>query len=334
MKIRIAGKTIGENSPVFIVAEAGINHNGVLKIGKKLVDKASNCGADAIKFQTFKAEDLTSTKSNYFKIFKKLELGNDELAELNDYTKSQGIMFFSTPFSFDAVNLLTRLKVPVFKIASGDLTNIPLIQYVAKKKKPIIISTGMAEIGEVKDAVNSIRNVGNKKIMILHSVSSYPTPPHEANLKAMHQITKKFKFPVGYSDNGNNMAVPVIAVAIGAKIIEKHFTIDKKLPGPDHKASANPQQFKELIKNIRFVEELFGDGVKRCQKSEIQNKINARRNITTNITIEKGTKILDYMIGIKRPAIGIEPKFFKKILGKTTLRKIKVNNTVNWKDIR
>jgi len=334
LKVKISNKLIGENNPVFIVAEAGINHNGSTRIAKKLIKKAKECGADAIKFQTFKATDLTSNKSKFFKLFKKLELKSHEFAELNDFARSQGIIFFSTPFSFEAADLLSELNVPAFKIASGDLTNIPLIEYVASKKKPIIISTGMSDIKEIQGALKAAHSSKNKKIVILHSVSTYPSPPNEVNLKAIHTMEKRFSYPIGYSDNGNDMLVPLIAVAKGAKIIEKHFTLNKRMPGPDHKLSANPSQFTEMVKNIRIVEKILGNELKLCQKSELKNKINARRSLTVNVPLKKGTKIQKHMIGIKRPATGIEPRYFKKVLGKTVNRKIKAEESLKWKDIR
>jgi len=333
LKIKIANRWIGDQSPVFLVAEGGINHNGNIKIAKKLVEKAQKCGADAIKFQTFKAIDLASVSSNYFKLFKKLELKNEEFAELSDFAKSHGIIFFSTPFSIEAVDLLVKLKIPAFKIASGDLTNIPLIKYASSKKKPIIISTGMSNLSEIKNAINAVHSMGNKKIIIMHSVSSYPTIPEEVNLKAMLTIQSKFHYPTGYSDNGNELLVPIIAAALGANIIEKHFTLNRKYKGPDHKLSADPKQFTELANKIRLIKQIVGDGIKRCQPSELKNKTNTRRSIITETAIPKGSKIKQEMIGIKRPAIGIEPKFIGKILGKTILKKIKAGEPLQWKYI-
>jgi len=334
MKIRISNKWIGNNQPVFVVAEAGINHNGSLKLAKKIILQAKKSSADAVKFQTFKANDLTSTKSKYYNILKKLELDESDYEDLSDFAKKQKIIFFSTPFSNAAVDLLYKLKVPAFKIASGDLTNIPLIKFAASKKKTMIISTGMANIDEIRNAVNAIRTAKNNKIIIMHSVSAYPTPFDEVNLKALNTLEKKFQYPIGYSDNGSDLMVPIIAVSLGAKIIEKHFTLSHKLKGPDHKLSANPQQLTELIKNIRNAEKMLGDGLKNCQPSEKENRIQVRRSITANVTIQKGKNIKREMIGIKRPATGIEPKFIRKILGKTTLRKIKAGEPLQWKHIR
>ena len=334
LRIKIANKWIGEQSPVFIIAEAGINHNGNLQIAKKLIKKAKECGADAIKFQTFTAGDLTSTKSKYFKIFENLEFSYNDFLELYRYAKKQNIIIFSSPFSFEAVDMLIKLKTPAFKIASGDITNIPLIKYSAAKKKPMIVSTGMSTIEEIQNALRTIQSQGNKRIIILHSVSAYPAPIDEINLKVIPYLEKKIHYPIGYSDNGSDQLVPIIAVSIGATVIEKHFTLNRKFKGPDHKLSSDPKQFSIMVKNIRLVEKMLGNGLKKCQPSEIDNRINARRSITTNVTIPKGTKIKRNMIGIKRPATGIEPKYFNQVIGKTATHTIKSEESLKWKDIR
>ena len=334
LRIKIANKWIGEQSPVFIIAEAGINHNGNLQIAKKLIKKAKECGADAIKFQTFTAGDLTSTKSKYFKIFENLEFSHNDFLELYRYAKKQNIIIFSSPFSFEAVDMLIKLKTPAFKIASGDITNIPLIKYSAAKKKPMIVSTGMSTIEEIQNALRTIQSQGNKRIIILHSVSAYPAPIDEINLKVIPYLEKKIHYPIGYSDNGSDQLVPIIAVSIGATVIEKHFTLNRKFKGPDHKLSSDPKQFRIMVKNIRLVEKMLGNGLKKCQPSEIDNRINARRSITTNVTIPKGTKIKRNMIGIKRPATGIEPKYFNQVIGKTATHTIKSEESLKWKDIR
>ena len=211
MEIRIGTKIIGEKKPSFVIAEAGINHNGKLRIAKELVYKAKKCGSDAVKFQSFKAGDLASEKSPYFKLFKKLELTDEDYGELSDHSKSNGIIFIATPFSEQAVEMLHKLKVPAYKIASGDLTDLPLIKYASKKGKPMIISTGMGSFSEIKEAINTVKSTNNKKMILLHSHSSYPTPPEEANLAVISTL-KKFGFHVGYSDNGGNQLVPIIAV--------------------------------------------------------------------------------------------------------------------------
>jgi len=334
MKIKIANKNIGEGCPTFVIAEGGLNHNGDVRLAKKIVENAANVGADAIKFQTFDASDLVSSKSNAYKLFRKLELSDSDFSELNDFAKSNQIIFLSTPFGMKAVNLLIRLKVPAFKIASGDLTNLPLISYIARNKKPMLLSTGMGNIEEVNDAVQAIKNVKNNKIIIMHSVTSYPTPYNEVNLHTLTTLKMKFKFPVGYSDNGRNDLVTLVAVAMGSKVIEKHFTINKKLRGPDHKISADPKQMKNLIIQIRQIEEMFGTGIKKPQPSELENLVMARRSIHTTQNIKKNSILTAEMTAIKRPAIGILPKFYDKILGKKTKRNLSIDEPIKWSDLK
>ena len=220
MKFKIGSKTVGKNFPAFIIAEAGINHNGKLQVAKQLIDAASRSDVDAIKFQTFKADDLTSSGSIYHKIFKKLELSDSDFGEISDYSRSKKIIFISTPFSNEAVDLLYKLKVPAFKIASGDLTDLPLIRYAASKKKPILLSTGMSYLPEIKTAIKEILKTKNKKIGLFHSVSSYPTPYNETNLSAIYSMKSEFDYPIGFSDNGDDLLVPQVAVSLGAKLIE------------------------------------------------------------------------------------------------------------------
>ena len=333
MKIKIFDRWIGEKQPAFIIAEAGINHNGSLTTAKKLILEAKQSNADAIKFQTFSANDLASKKSKFYDLFKKLELSYDQFAELSDYAKSNNIIFLSTPFSFDAVDLLTKLKVPAFKIASGDLTNLPLIKYAASKNKPMIISTGMSDMSEVFDAIKTICSTKNNKISVMHSVSGYPTPIDQVNLNVMQTIAKKIPYPIGFSDNGSNDLVPIISVAMGAKLIEKHFTLNKKMKGPDHSISCDPKQLKKIVMNIRMTEKMFGTDKKSCQSSELTNKTLARRSIITLNDISKNTIITKNLVGIKRPATGIEPKFFNKVIGKKTKRKIKAETPLKWLDL-
>lgn len=334
MKIRIGDKLIGDGVPSFIIAEAGINHNGSVKIAKKLIHKAKDSGADAIKFQTFQASELCSTKLKFFKQLKKLELNEHEFGELSDTAKQVGIIFLSTPFSISAVDLLSKLGVPGFKIASGDLTDLPLIKYAACLNKPMIVSTGMANLNEISDAVKTIKAVGNKKIMLLHCSSSYPTSFDEANLKAIKTLKEKYKVPVGYSDNGDGFLVPLIAVALGAQLIEKHFTLNKKLKGPDHKFSLNPHELKNLIQKVRQVEKMLGDGIKKPQSSERKNLINGRRSITAKLFIKKSTKITRNMVTMKRPATGITPKDLYKVIGKIAKKNIPFDESIKWRHLR
>lgn len=334
MQICLGKKKIGPKYPTFVIAEAGVNHNGSLRIAKKLITKAKNCGADAIKFQTFKADDLSTKESKYYKILKNLELNYDYFAELSDFAKSSEILFLSTPFSLEAIDLLNKINVVAFKIASGDLTHLPLIKYAAKKRKPMLISTGMANIEEVKEAITAIESVKNNKIIILHSVSGYPYTLSEANLLTLNTLRKNFNYPVGFSDNGDKTLVPLVAVAMGANVIEKHFTLDKKMKGPDHRISSDPSEMKELIQKIRLIEEIRGDGIKKCQKSEFLVKINARRSLTALQSIEKNKKINESMIGIQRPGTGIAPKYLQKVLGKKAKRNLKEGRILKWNDFK
>jgi N,N'-diacetyllegionaminate synthase len=333
LKIKIAKKWIGENLPTFIMAEAGINHNGSLKTAKKMIFEAKKAGADAIKFQTFKAVDLATPNSKFFKTFQNLEFTDNDFRELSDYAKQQNIIFCSTPFSEKAVNILSKLKVPAFKIASGDLTHIPLIKYASKKNKPMIISTGMANIDELKIAIKAIESTKNKKIIVMHSVSSYPTPTNEVNLNVIQNLKKDFRYPIGFSDNGPGILVPQIAVAAGAKIIEKHFTLDKKMKGPDQKMSADPKELQQIISKIREIEELLGDEIKKCQPSELENRVNARRSLTTNQVINKNERIVKTMLQIIRPGSGIQPKYLSKVIGMRPKKKLSNYESLKWNNL-
>jgi len=334
LNIKIAEKQIGKKYPVFVVAEAGINHNGNVKIAKNMISSAKDCGADAIKFQTFRAGDLASKKSKFFKIFKKVEIDYTHLGELSDHAKKERIIFFSTPFSEEAVDVLADLHVPAFKIASGDITHIPLIKKAASKKKPIIISTGMSNFAEIDFAVKAIKSERNNKIIIMHSVTSYPTPSSDANLRAINTLQCRYKYPIGYSDNGAGILVPIIAVSLGARIIEKHFTLNKKMNGPDHSFSADPNELSLLVKKIRETEIILGDGKKNPQPSELQNIQHARRSIITLVDIKKGDKLTYSNIAIKRPGIGIMPLNFHKVIGSSAKRNIKIDQPIKWSDIK
>lgn len=331
MNIQISNKKIGEFFSTFVVAEVGINHNGNLKTAKEMIIKAKEIGADAVKFQTFRADDIATKNSKYYKIFKKYELEENTFRELSDVAKNNSIIFFSTAASKDACDFLTELRVPAFKISSGNLTNLQLLEYVASKKKPIIISTGMASQKEVDIAVKTIENSKNNKIIIMHSVSAYPTPLEHYNLNVIPTFKMRYSYPIGFSDNGPDKLAPLIAVAKGAKMIEKHFTLSKKSRGPDHLISMNPQEFKEMIVNIRNVEKILGDDKKKCQPSELENKTQARRSIVSVIKIPKNMKITSDMLAIKRPGTGIEPKHLTKLIGKKSTRTIPADVPLKWK---
>ena len=342
--VKIGDKLIGEGEPCFIVAEAGVNHNGSLKQAKKMVDAAKYAGADAVKFQTFKVENViiknaekaayqkeaTSAEESQYDMIKMLELTEYNFRELADYAKKKGILFLSSPFDKESVNLLDKVNVPAFKIASGEITNFPLLKHIAKKKKPIILSTGMATLGEVEEALNVIRSEGVEDVILLHCVTSYPTKKDDVNLRVIETLKHTFKLPVGFSDHTLGITVPIAAVALGACMIEKHFTLDMNLPGPDHKASLEPDELKEMVQAIRGVEKSLGDGLKRPTKTEEEIKRIARRSVVAKVDILKGTAITEDMLDLKRPGTGIEPRYLEMIIGKRAKIDIKKDDLITW----
>ena len=331
--LEIDASKIGVNQKTYFIAEAGLNHNGDIKIAKKLIDEAINCGVDAIKFQTFKTEEFVRKTNKYFPLFKQAELSYDQFGELKDYAKSNRITFFSSPFDIESADYLHKIGVPCFKIASSDLINMPLIKHIAKMNKPMIISSGLAIMSEIEEAVNWCLYEGNNKIALLHCVAHYPTLPEEANLRAVNAMRERFHVPIGYSDNGESTLVDLVAVSLGANLIEKHFTLDKKMSGPDHFFSIEPSGLKTLISQIRLIEEIKGDGRKRPQPSEIEGKYFIRTSITARKDIKKGEILTREALAIKRPAEGVEPKYLEQIIGKKTNTDIKMDTAIHWKDI-
>jgi len=335
---------------VFIIAEAGVNHNGNINLAYKLVDVAKEAEVDAIKFQTFKTEKVISkyadmasyqknnlsTKESQYEMVKKLELSYKEFKKLKKHCDEIKIMFLSTPdeeYSLDF--LVDELDMPFVKIGYGEVTNLPYLRKIAAKNKPIIMSTGMAELGEVEEAINTIREVNSKaNISLLHCTTNYPTPYEEVNLKAMQTLAVAFKLPVGYSDHTLGIEVPVTAVAMGAKIIEKHFTLDKKLPGPDHKASLEPSELKEMVKAIRNIETALGDGIKKPNKSEIEIMKVARRSLIATRDIRAGEIIKESDIAIKRPGTGILPKFKEIVIGMKLINDIRQDEPFRWENFK
>jgi N,N'-diacetyllegionaminate synthase len=331
--LNIDGKNIGGNNPTYVIAEGGLNHNGHLKTAKKIIEQAHESGADAIKFQTYKSEKFLSTKSQYFNFFKDVELSYDEFAEINDYAKTVGITFFSAPFDIESAIELKKLKVPCIKIASSDITNTPLLKSIAQMKLPMIISTGLSTLSEVEEATKTCISENNRQLMLLHCIADYPTRPKDANLLAIHTMKKKFNYPIGYSDNGESTLVDIVAVSMGAKIIEKHFTLDKKMVGPDHSFSIDPIGLTKLISEIRIIEEIKGDGEKIPQPSEINNIQEIRKSIMASTEIEKGVVFTQENLAIKRPATGLEPNQLEKILGKRASKRISKDSPIDISDI-
>ena len=341
-KIRIGDRLIGEEEPCFIIAEAGVNHNGSVELAKKLIDAAKTAGADAVKFQTFKTESLLSknivvpkhveSKESLFDTIRGLELSEEAHYMLSEYCKQKGIVFMSTPMDNNSVDLLEDIGVPVFKVASCDLDNLPLLKYISKTEKPIILSTGMGSISEVGEAIEVIKSNGNADIILLHCVSAYPPRVEDVNLRAMNTLRDAFKLPVGYSDHTIGINIPLAAVAMGAKVIEKHFTLDKTMEGPDHAVSADPVDLKNLVSGIRELEKSFGTGVKAPSKDEIVMKKAFRKSIVAGVNIKKGETITLEMLSIKRPGTGISPKYFDFIVGKKAKRDIKSDDLITMED--
>jgi len=334
-KIKISGRLIGQGEPCFIVAEAGINHNGSVALAKKMVDAAKKAGADAVKFQVFKTEKIVTKsvakapyqaratgKGSQREMLKGVELAEVDLEGLASHANEENIIFLATPFDMESVDLLYRLRVPAFKIASGEITNFPLLRYIARKRRPIILSTGMSTLAEVKEAIRVLNREGAKDILLLHCVSDYPAKVEEVNLRAMDTLRRAFGFPVGFSDHSLGITIPIAAAALGANAIEKHFTLDKSLPGPDHKASLEPSELKEMVMAIKAVEKALGSGIKKPTKSEQKIKKLVRRHIVARCPIPRGAIITENMLEFKRSGIGIEPKYASKILGRKAKRDI------------
>lgn len=331
--LQIDGKKIGAGFSPYVIAEGGLNHNGDVKIAKKMIDEAAKSGADAIKFQTYKTEEFLRKSSQYFDVFKKVELSFEDFEELKDHSKNRGITFFSTPFDIESAEFLKKIDVPCFKIASSDLTNIPLIRHVAKSGKPVIISTGLAIMDEVREAVTCCLHEGNDNIALLHCVANYPTLPEETNLDAIRTMKNTFSFSIGYSDNGESTLVDLVAASIGAEIIEKHFTLDKKMKGPDHSFSIDPEGLKTLASQLKMINKMKGNGIKTPRESELKMRSAIRKSLTAKKKIKQGEILIPELISIKRPAEGIEPKYFQQIVGKKATKDIEEDAAIRWHDI-
>lgn len=327
---------------VYIIAEAGVNHNGKVELAKKLVDSAKAAGADCVKFQTFKAEKLVSkdaAKAEYQKettgdssqqeMLKKLELSYDEFIELKKYCDKVGITFLSTPFDSESVDFLNSLDMPFWKIPSGEVTNYPYLVKLAKTHKPVIMSTGMCDLNEIDAAINVLKENGAGEITVLHCNTEYPTPFTDVNLKAMVSMKEAFDVKVGYSDHTKGIEVPIAAVALGATVIEKHFTLDKNMEGPDHKASLEPYELKAMVDAIRNIEKALGTGKKTPTPSETKNKAVARKSIVAACDIKKGETFTEENLTVKRPGTGLSPMFWNEIIGTTAKRDYSLDEMID-----
>ena len=324
--IKIGKTSIGEGNSCYVIAEIGSNFDGSLSKAKKLIKLAKESGANAAKFQSFLTKNLLSKKgfetksafqnswkNSVWKTYEKAELPRKWHYELSQYSKKIGIDFFTSPWDFDAVELLDSLDVVAYKIGSGDITYLEILKHIGKKKKPILLGTGASTIQEIAQAIKVIKSTGNNKIILLQSITQYPSPIESANFLVLNTLKKKFKLNVGYSDHSPGMLVALSSVALGACVIEKHFTDNSKLKGPDHPHSMDPKSFQEMVKNIRFLEKAKGDGIKKVEK---ETRIIQRRGIWTVESIKKGDKFTAKNIMALRPAIGISASHYKKLLGK------------------
>ena len=324
-------------SKILIIAEAGVNHNGDIQIAKKLIDVAVESGADIVKFQTGKPENVISrfaqkadyqientkdTTETQLEMCRKFEFQDTIWPILIDYCKQKNIKFLSTPFDVESVDLLHNLGLEIFKIPSGEITNLPYLRKIGKYNKQVILSTGMANLGEIESAIAVLVDSGTKRenITLLQCNTEYPTPFADVNLKAMKSLKKAFRLPVGYSDHTPGIAIPLAAVGMGAKVIEKHFTLDKNMEGPDHKASLEPCELKAMVQSIREIELALGDGIKQTSASEAKNKPIARKSIVANCAIKKGEILSESNLYTKRPAEGISPMEWDKVIGTKAIR--------------
>lgn len=341
--IHIGSKCIGEKQPCFIIAEAGINHNGKLPLAKKLVDVAVRAGADAVKFQTFKAEgvvtgdvDIASYQKKNIKknltqlqMIKHYEFSYETFKELKAYCDKKKILFLSTPHSFDAIDFLEDL-VPAYKFGSGDLTNLPALEYASKKHKPILLGTGMATLREVGDAIRVIHKNGNRQVIVLHCTTNYPCPLEEVNLRAMLTMQHSLDCLVGYSDHTIGITVPLMAAALGAVVIEKHFTLDRAMPGPDHAASLEPDELKQMVTELRTVETVLGSYAKKPTRSEKEIMKLVRKSIVASQPVKEGAVLRRTMLDFKRPGTGLSPMHLKQLLGRKTKKPIKKDQLIRF----
>lgn len=343
----IQGRMVGEGAPCFIMAEAGVNHNGSLEMAKRLVETAVSAGADAVKFQTFKAERLASasaSKAAYqlqttdasesqVAMLRRLELSAADHRALQAYCRKRRILFLSTPFEEDSADFLADLGVPAFKIPSGEITNLPFLAHVARKGKPMIMSTGMSTLTEVRQAVETIRAAGNDQLVLLHCVSAYPADPADANLRAMQTLSSAFGVPVGYSDHTPGIEVALAAVALGACLVEKHFTLDRNLPGPDHLASLEPEELRALVRGIRIVERSLGHGRKEPTASEAETVAVVRKSVVAAHNLPAGALVERADLAMKRPGTGIPPGEASRVVGRRTRRSLTADELLSWIDL-
>ena len=324
-------RTFGAGAPCFVIAEVGVNHNGDPRLAQALIDAAADAGADAVKFQTFSAERLltvsapkaeyqlrgTDPEETQFEMLRRLELPRQCYPDLVSRCRERGVLFLSTPFDEDSADFLGSLGMPYFKVPSGELTNLPLLAHIAAKGQPMLVSTGMSDLDEVSAAVDAIRAAGNPELVLLHCVSNYPARVEDANLRAMETLAREFGVPAGYSDHVPGTEVSLAAAALGACVIEKHFTLDRDMPGPDHRASSSePAEFRALVARIRRIESALGTGEKKPAASELPIAAVARRSLVAACDIPAGAVLTEDMVAIRRPGNGLPPAMRGHLIGR------------------
>jgi N-acetylneuraminate synthase len=332
---------------VLVIAEIGCNHNGDKQIAKRLIKAAAESGADVAKFQTFNPDELltidapkalyqikaTGTRETQFERLDRVKLNKEDHKELKNYCENSNIIFSSSPFDHKSADFLNELDVPFFKVASGEITNLPLLKHISTFNKPILLSTGMASLGEIEEALNAMGDEHKKDIILMHCLSDYPSKWEDANLRAIHTLKYAFHLPVGFSDHSEGIELSLVAVGMGAVIIEKHITLDRDMVGGDHKASLEPDEFNNMVKKIRRVENALGDGIKRCMPSEKNVRDIARKSVVAGRDILKDKKITEDDLAIKRPGTGIKPKYLNKIIGMTATEDITEDSLVQWSQL-
>lgn len=334
--------------PVFIIAEAGVNHNGSLDLALKLVDAAKESGADAVKFQTFQAELLatrsahkaayqermTSDSESQFDMLRRLELDAAAHQEIRQHCRKVGIQFMSSPFDEQSADLLESLDVPIFKVPSGEITNLPFLEHLARKGRPLIVSTGMSTLAEVEEAVRVVQAAGATQLTLLHCVTEYPAPYDQINLRAMQTLKTAFGLPVGYSDHTPGIEIAIAATALGAEVIEKHFTLDRSLSGPDHAASLEPAELAGMVRSIRHVEAALGNGIKTPAPCELTNMSVARKSVVAARELCAGHQLASGDLVIKRPGNGISPSLLPALIGRTLRMSLAKDQVISWDDMR
>jgi len=345
--VKVGNRLIGPGQPCFIVAEAGVNHNGDINLAHRLVDAAAKAGADAVKFQTYSPESViarnapkpayqhqtTPTDESQFEMAEKLALSYQDFRGIKSLADELGIVFLSTPIAPEDVDFLVALGTPALKVASMDIVNYPMLDYIGRQKVPVIASTGMATLGEVESAIDMLRQAGCSEIVLLHCVTNYPARDDEANLRVMDTLAQAFQVPVGFSDHTTGTAVPVAAVARGACMIEKHFTLDRGLPGPDHTSSLEPPAFKTMVDDIRAVESALGSPVKIPLPVEIENRRVMRRSVVASVDLPAGTVLKREHLALKRPGDGLGASFIQFLVGRQLVRFVPRDDKLSLDDL-